>query len=189
MFFRIRWKNHEIRNTIHISNKMEYETKRENIPFDLCLIDRMKWRIEQIKIKICTDYDVYDLSMTNRIHKDETWSHDNMARFTDEYGDDDKIEEGKREQKKKIKKEGKRKRNEKERIQAGQFHLIFMGTLLGCTRTTRMMSNNVKVCCIHTSTVTFYPALLPLPWTISMKLDEIYDFELTSNKRSSVYFF
>lgn len=86
-----------------------------------------------------------------------------MARFTDEYGDDDKIEEGKREQKKKIKKEGKRKRNEKERIQAGQFHLIFMGTLLGCTRTTRMMSNNVEVCCIHTSTVTFYPALLPLP--------------------------
>lgn len=51
---------------------MEYETKRESILFDLCLIDRMKWRIEQIKIKICTDYDVYDLSMTNRIHKDET---------------------------------------------------------------------------------------------------------------------
>lgn len=110
---------------------MEYETKRENIPFDLCLIDRMKWRIEQIKIKICTDYDVYDLSMTNRIHKDETWSHDNMARFTDEYDDDDKIEEGKREQKKKSKERRKEKKERKEAHPSGPVSLDFYGHTLG----------------------------------------------------------
>lgn len=139
------------------------------------LIDRMAWRIEQIKIRICTDY-VYDLSRWRmeftRTEREATIiSRDSRMN----HGDDDKIKEGKRDEKG-------TKRSASKRAS----FTWFLWSLLGCTRTTRVMSNNAEVCCIHTSTVTFYPALLPLPWTIPMKLDVIYDFDRASNKRTSV---
>lgn len=173
MFFRIRWKNREIRNTIYASNKMEYTRQRKKASR---LIDRMAWRIEQIKIRICIDY-VYDLSrwrmeFTRTEREAMIISRDSRMKHDD---DDDKIKEGKRDEKG-------TKRSASKRAS----FTWFLWSLLGCTRTTRVMSNNTEVCCIHTSTVTFYPALLPLPWTIPMKLDVIYDFDRASNKRTSV---